>query len=283
MIVADKKAEVRQLLDAQRSANRRVGMVGTNGKNHSGHLSLVRQAQAENDYVAVFWGGALKLDWGPAVTLEYDRNLEEDATLFDAAGVDLMFVPKREDMFCRRAVTTIDMPEMYARLDGMPERKGIEIVVTMFAAFMNITGESLVYSGEKDWPQLTLFKRMAEDLHLPAQVVGCPIERESDGLAVSSRNSRLSPGERASAPVLYKSLLSGLDAIEKGERDSSRVIESVNSVVTPVCEPEYVRIVDADTLEPLEVIQGHVRLLASARFGETSLVDNVGTAVDVAQ
>jgi pantoate--beta-alanine ligase len=280
MIISDRSAEVRELLDAQRASRRSVGMVGTNGGNHTGHLSLVRRAQAENDFVTVFWGGALKVDWASKVTLAYDRNLEEDAALFKAAGVDLLFVPKREDMFATPSVTIIEMPEMYARLDGMPERVGMELVVTMFATFMILAGPSKVYSGEKDWPQLTLFRRMAEDLHLPVSVVGCAVEREPDGLAISSRNSRLTLAERQAAPIVYEALKAGAAAVRDGERSVPRVIEQVTKMISASAEPEYVKLVDAHTLEPREALRGEMRLLASARFGSTSLVDNVGVTVD---
>ncbi|GAB1813057.1 pantoate--beta-alanine ligase [Mycobacterium sp. MUNTM1] len=280
MILSEKKAEVRKILDHQRASNNEVGMFGTNGKNHSGHLSVIRHAQAENDFVTVFWGGALKLDWGDGAMLDYDRNLGEDAALFEAAGVDLLFVPKRDDMFPRRTVTVIDMPEMFARIDGMPERRGMELVVTMFATFMIIVGPSRVYSGEKDWPQLAMFRQMAEDLQLPARLVSCPIEREDDGLAISSRNAQLTPSQRIAAPVLYRGLSAGVAAISEGERSARPVIDLVTSLIAKEAEADYVTIVDADTLEPREVLSGNLRLLGSAKLGEISIVDNLGVSVN---
>lgn len=280
MIISDKNAEVRKVLDEARGLSKSVGMFGTNGRNHSGHLSLVRRAQAESDFVAVFWGGALKVDWGAGATLEYDRNLEADAAFFEAAGVNLMFVPKSEDMFPRRSATVIEMPEMLPRLEGMPERTGMELVLTMFATFMIIAGPSSVYSGEKDWPQLTLFRQMVDDLHIPVRLVGCPTEREEDGLAISSRNSRLSPAERKAAPVLYNSLTAGVNAIRDGERSAGPVIDMVTSLIAKEAEPDYVKIVDADTLEARDILSGELRLLGSARLGDTSLVDNLGVSVN---
>ena len=279
MIISDLSAEVRDILDAQRFEKKRVGMVGTNGKNHSGHLFLVEKAQSENDYVAVFWGGALKVDWGAGATLEYDRNLDEDAALFEAAGVDLMFVPTREDMFPRRSATVLTLPDMFQRLEGMPERKGIELVVTMFATFMIITGASRIYSGEKDWPQLTLFRQMVADLHIPVELVGCPTLREPDGLAISSRNSRLTTSERQAAPVLYRALTAGVEAIRDGERSAERVIGMVTGLISEEAICDYVKIVDADTLESREVLSGNMRLLGSAQIGNLSIVDNLGVSL----
>jgi len=279
VIISDKSAEVRDILEAQRLDRKRVGMVGTNGRNHSGHLSLVAQAQSENDFVTVFWGGALKVDWGAGATLEYDRNLDEDAALFESAGVDLMFVPKRDDMFPRRSSTVLTLPEMFERLDGMPERKGIELVVTMFATFMIIAGPSRVYSGEKDWPQLTLFRQMVTDLHIPVELVGCPTLREPDGLAISSRNSRLTRREREAAPVLYRALSAGVDAIRDGERNAERVVDVVTKIISTEAVCDYVRIVDAETLEPRTLLAGDVRLLGSAQIEDLSIVDSLGVSL----
>jgi pantoate--beta-alanine ligase len=294
MIVTDKHAEIRDLLDAERAAGRRVAMVGTSGGTHEGHLSLVRRAQEECDVVAVFWNGALKLEWVQGATQSYNRDLDHDSTLFEGVGADFFYIPVRDDLYQRPSLTFIGMPDLIANMAGMPEGKQMSILVTMVATLLNIAGPCTTYFGEKDWQQLVAFQRMAEDLRLPSRVIGCPTLREPDGLAISSRNTRLSPDERAAAPTLYRALSAGVAQIQAGERDPKAVVELVLAMLRGVCVPDYVVLVEADTLRPLTTLEGadgpsgsgspgssggQVRLLASATFGQTPLVDNIGVTV----
>ncbi|MCW2829441.1 MAG: hypothetical protein JWP31_133, partial [Aeromicrobium sp.] len=154
MIIVDTKAEIRRYLDEQRAAGRTVAMVGTSGGTHEGHLSLVRQAQRECDVVAVFWNGALKLEWAPGAVQSYTRDLEKDAAAFESANADILYVPLREDLYARPSGTLIDIPAMSARLEGMPEGAHMNILVTMVATLLNIAGPCTTYFGEKDWQQL---------------------------------------------------------------------------------------------------------------------------------
>jgi len=279
VIVSEKHAEVRELLDAHRAAGRRVAMVGTSGGTHDGHLSLVEQAKRECDVVAVFWNGALKLEWADGGLQSYDRDLAHDQALFEAAGVDLIYIPVRDDLYRRPFVTVVEMPAMQAHLGGMPEGNHMNILVTMVLTLLNIAGPCTTYFGEKDWQQLVMFQRMAEDLHLPSRVVGTPIQREADGVAISGRNSKLSPQQRADAPVLYRALTAAAAAVAAGERDAAVVTGIALDLLRTVSVPDYVVAVEADTLRPLDTLTGEVRLLASSTFGTTPLVDNIGISV----
>ncbi|EIV91915.1 pantoate--beta-alanine ligase [Frankia sp. QA3] len=291
MITTEKHAEVRELLDAERAAGRRVAMVGTSGGTHSGHISLVEQAKKECDVVAVFWNGALKLEWASGGVQAYNRDLAHDQALFEAAGVDVFYIPLRHDLYQRPSNTFLAMPGMLRHLTGMPEGEHMELLVTMVATLLNIAGPCTTFFGEKDWQQLVMFQRMAEDLHLPSRVVGCPTRREPDGVAISSRNTKLSPEQRAAAPALYAALTAAADAIAAGERDAHAAAEVALARLRPVADPDYVVAVEAATLRPLDTLDpgaeggpsdGEVRLLASVRFGTTPLVDNIGVTVPTA-
>jgi len=278
MIVVESRAEVRQILDKQRANGATVGFVGTSGGTHDGHLSLVQAARRNHDVVVVFWNGAMNLDWAGDTLQVYPRDYKHDARHFESAGVDLLFVTHRDDLYRRPPVTFVEMPALAGHLRGMPEGQHMNVVVTMVLTLLNIAGPCTAYFGEKDWPQLAMFQRMCEDLMLPSKVVPVPTIRESDGVAVSGRNARLSPADRARAPELYQALSAATEAISAGERDAKAVAEIVLERLRAVAEPDYVVVVQADSLRPLETISGDVRILASAKFGATSLIDNVGVS-----
>jgi pantoate--beta-alanine ligase len=281
MIVVESRAEVRQILDKHRANGESVGFIGTSGGTHDGHLSLVRAARPNHEVVVVFWNGAMNVDWAGDTLQIYSRDYEHDKRMFEEAGVDLMFVSRKDDLYRRPPVTFLEMPAMSDRLAGMPEGRHMNIVVTMVLTLLNIAGPCTAYFGEKDWPQLVMFQRMAEDLLLPSKVVGVETVRESDGVAVSGRNARLTAADRERAPEMYKALTAAVDAVNAGERDAQPVARIVRHRLAAVAEPDYVAVVEADTLRPLEVLSGNVRLLASAKFGTTSLIDNIGVSVPV--
>ncbi len=282
MIVVESRAEVRRILDKQRADGATVGFVGTSGGTHDGHLSLVAAARRNHDVVVVFWNGAMNLDWAGDTLQVYPRDYAHDAKKFENAGVDVLFVTHRDDLYRRPPVTFVEMPAVAQHLQGMPEGQHMNVVVTMVLTLLNIAGPCTAYFGEKDWPQLAMFARMCEDLLVGSKVVAAPTIREDDGVAVSGRNARLSPADRARAPVLYQALCAAAQAIRSGERDAKTVAGIVLERLRAVAEPDYVVVVEADSLRPLETITGEVRLLASAKFGATSLIDNVGLTVPAA-
>jgi pantoate--beta-alanine ligase len=283
MIVVDGRTEVRRILDKHRGNGATVGFVGTSGGTHDGHLSLVQAARRNHDVVVVFWNGALNVDWAGDTLQVYSRDYEHDARELESAGVDLLFVTRYDDLYRRPPVTFVEMSAMAEHLRGMPEGQHMSVVVTMVLTLLNIAGPCTAYFGEKDWPQLAMFQRMAEDLMLPSKVVPVPTIRESDGVAVSGRNARLSPADRERAPALFKALAAAAEAVRAGERDAKPIAESILNGLRAVSDPDYVAVVEADTLRPLETLSGDVRLLASAKFGTTSLIDNVGVSVPLTE
>ncbi|MBL7496303.1 pantoate--beta-alanine ligase [Frankia sp. CNm7] len=271
--------EARALLDAHRAAGRTVGMVGTSGAIHEGHLSLVERARRENDVVALFYAGVVRLDWTPVSAQVYERDIERDKELLAAAGVDLFLVMRRDDLYARRPVTFLAQSELVPDVPGLLGHDHASILATMVISMLNIAGPCTNYSGEKDWQQLVLFRRAAQDLLLPSTVVGCPTVREPDGVARSSRNVRLTASQRAAAPVIYRALTEAARLVHAGERDARAVTSLVADRVGGVAAVDYVHAVEADTLRPLDHLAGDVRLLVSATFGDTPLVDNIGVTV----
>ena len=278
MITLHTVAEVRQHLDDQRAAGRTVGMVGTTGSLHEGHLSLVRRAKADNDVAVMFWSGGLELEWARGSSPSYSPDMERDLALVEANGLDVFFVLNRADLFAEPSSTFISLPSFAEAPGRLEDPDHLRIVATMVATFCNITGPCRSYFGEKDWQQLAMLQKMMKDLYLPHEIVACPTVRESDGVATSSRNQKLTPDARAAAPVIYQALRSGADAVASGETDADKVAAIVTSTIEPVAPVDYVKVVDAPSLTPLTEIAGDVRILVSASFGDVRLVDNIGVS-----
>jgi pantoate--beta-alanine ligase len=266
-------AEVRGLLEPARAKGMSVGVMGTSGRMHQGHLSLVRRSVEENDLAVMFWMGA-----GGGL---YERSWEDDSKLVATTGVEYVYLPDYADyMPVRPSFTLALVPELTTGAPPMEEISHLDIVSTTTAKLFNIFGPMRYYSGEKDWQQLAVFKRMVIDLSWDIEVVGCPVVREADGLAMSSRNVKLTEHERSLAPALYQALCAGAEAIENGERDSDKVVALVSAAMAEVGEVVYVHAVDAGTLQPMAQLQGEIRLIASLKLGEVPLVDNVGAMAD---
>jgi pantoate--beta-alanine ligase len=262
-------AEVRALLEPARAAGVTIGVMGTSGRMHDGHLSLVRRAVAENDLAIMFWMGA-----GPAL---YERNWDDDSKLVAGTGIEYAYVPDFSDyMPVRPALTVTLVPALSSGAPPMEAIEHLDAVSTSTAKLFNIFGKMRYYSGEKDWQQLAIFKRMVIDMSYDIEVVGCEVVREADGVAMSSRNVKLTPGERAKAPALYLALQAGKAAIEGGETDSAKVVALIRDKMGQAGEVIYVHAVDADTLQPMDILQGDIRIIASLRIGEVPLVDNIG-------
>jgi len=280
-------AETRALLDAVRADGRRVGLVPTMGYLHEGHLSLVERARAETDVVVMsIFVNPLQFGAGEDLA-SYPRDLDGDTAAAEAGGVDVLFVPDLTEMYPVPAATSVIVPDLATTMEGATRPTHFAGVATVVAKLFNIAGPCRAYFGEKDFQQLAIVGRMATDLSFPVEVVGCPIVREPDGLARSSRNVYLSAAERAAAPVLHRALQAGAAAIGAGERDASVVRDLVAAVVEaePLAELDYVAIVDPATLSDLtdpsgsSPLTGEVRLLAAARFGRPRLLDNLGVLV----
>lgn len=274
-------AALRAELDAARAAGRRIGFVPTMGYLHDGHVSLMRAAVADCD-VTVASIFVNPLQFGAGEDLEsYPRDLPRDAALAGEAGVDLLFTPTVEEMYPFGPVlTTVSVAGLSAGMEGASRPTHFAGVATVVAKLFAIVGACRAYFGEKDFQQLAVVRRMAADLSFPVEVVGCPIVREADGLAMSSRNVYLTPDERAAATVLHRALLAGAAAVAEGVRSGDAVAAVMGSLVRsePLAELDYAEVVDPVTLEPQAHLEGEVRLLVAARLGTPRLLDNLGVS-----
>jgi len=274
-------AELRSLLDDERRNHRTVGLVPTMGYLHAGHLSLMEAAAKDCDVVvtSIFVN---PLQFAPGEDLEnYPRDPEGDAEKAESAGTTVLFTPSEEEMFPdgRASVaTTVEVAGLSAAMEGASRRTHFGGVCTIVAKLFNIVGESRAYFGEKDYQQLAIVRRMARELSFPVEVIGCPIVREPDGLAMSSRNVYLTPDERAEAPVLRRALLAGAAAIRDGETDADRIRTLMGSMIdaAPYARLDYVEVADKATLQPQAVAGPTSRLFGAVRFGRARLIDNVG-------
>jgi pantoate--beta-alanine ligase len=222
------------------------------------------------------------LQFGPSEDLAaYPRDLGRDLDLAARMGVDVVFVPEVEEMYPEPVVTTVGVAGLSADFEGASRPSHFAGVATVVAKLFNIVGPCRAYFGEKDYQQLAVIRRMARDLSIPVAVVGCPTVRELDGLAMSSRNTYLSPDERAAAPVVHRALQAGGAAILAGERDPLAVRELMAAIVDaePLAGLDYVAVVDADSLAVPDLLTGNLRLLAAVGFGRARLIDNVGVTV----
>jgi pantoate--beta-alanine ligase len=276
MIVIRTIAELQKHLDDERSQARTIGMMGTTGSLHDGHLSLVRQAKAENDVAVMFWTGNTHVDWAAGSRPSYTPDMEKDLAQAKDNGLDVYFVLSGKDLFPEPAETFISLPSFANAAGGLEDPKHLMVVATMVTTFLNITGPCRAYFGEKDWQQLAMLQKLAKDLHLPSQVRGCPTMRESDGVAISSRNQKLTPESRAAAPIVYQALLAAAEAAAQGEQNAGELVALFTKLVEQTASVGYARILDAATLAPLETIDRPARMLVSITFGDIRLVDNIG-------
>ena len=267
----------RGALDRARSQGGEIGFVPTMGYLHDGHASLMRAAAAECSVVAAsIFVNPLQFAASEDLT-DYPRDLDRDLGLADACGVHHVLVPSVEEMYPTPILTVVTVDGITARFEGAARPEHFAGVATVVAKLFSMVGPCRAYFGEKDFQQLAVVRRMAADLSMPVVVVGCPIVRESDGVAMSSRNVYLSASQRAAAPVLHRSLLVAMAAVGGGERSVASVESIVADAIAAEAESEldYATLVDATTLEPATTIGGDQRLLAAARFGSTRLLDNI--------
>lgn len=268
--------DVRQSVKEWKKQGLKVGLVPTMGYLHEGHKSLIDRAVKENDkvVVSIFVN---PIQFGPNEDLDkYPRDLERDSKLCEEAGASLIFHPEKEDMYFDDFCTHVNMDGLTKELCGKKRPVHFGGVCTVVSKLFNIVTPDKAYFGQKDAQQLAIVKRMVRDLNFDIEVVGCPIIREEDGLAKSSRNTYLSPEERKAAVILSKSLKIGKKAIEEGERDSKKVIELIsNNIETePLAKIDYVDIVDAISVEPVSQIKGTVLVAMAVYIGKTRLIDN---------
>ncbi|MCX7620911.1 MAG: pantoate--beta-alanine ligase [Acidimicrobiales bacterium] len=283
MRVIDTISEFSHVLDLARRDGRTIGFVPTMGYLHDGHLSLMRRSRNECDLsaVSIFVN---PLQFAPEEDLaSYPRDLPRDLQACEAVGVDVVFAPPVEEMYPEPTLTTVSVAELSERMEGAARPTHFAGVATVVAKLFNITGPCRAYFGEKDYQQLVVIRRMVKDLNQPVEVVGCPIVREPDGLAMSSRNVYLSDEERGAAIVIYRALQVGAAAIFAGERDATAVARLMADIIAaePLAALDYAEVVDADDLRPITSLEpgSRVRLLAAAKVGAPRLLDNLGVEV----
>jgi pantoate--beta-alanine ligase len=270
-------ADLRAHTDAARRAGRRVGFVPTMGYFHEGHRSLMRAARAENDLVVVSLF-VNPTQFGPDEDLTtYPRDPEGDAAVAESEGVDVLFTPSVDDVYPAGARTTVHVDGLTAGLCGASRPTHFDGVTTVVAKLFSMVGPSHAYFGRKDAQQLAVVRRMAADLDLPVTVVGCPLVREADGLAMSSRNARLSSDERAAATVLSRALRAAGEAALAGETDAAVLRTMLRNAVSqePSIRLDYAEVVDARTLEPVGTVASETLVAVAAFAGRTRLIDNV--------
>ena len=269
--------EMRSLSRGERTRRGRLGLVPTMGALHEGHLSLVRAARSRSDVIAasIFVNPT---QFGPTEDFaKYPRNLESDCALLEREGVELVFAPSVDEMYPRGAVTWVVVEGMSDRLCGQSRPEHFRGVTTVVAKLFHILEPDVAFFGQKDAAQVAIIKRMVRDLNLPVSIEVCPIVRESDRLALSSRNSYLTQDERISALVLYRSLMRVQEEFAKGERDAAKLVESGKKEFTqaPAVLLDYLEIVDPDSLEPELTINKPVLVAVAAVLGKTRLIDNI--------
>jgi len=258
-------------------AKGRLGLVPTMGALHEGHLSLVRAARVQCDAVAVSIF-VNPTQFGPSEDFsEYPRPLERDQGLLEKESVDIVFAPATDEIYPGGEVTWVVVDGLSDKLDGRSRPGHFRGVTTVVAKLFHILEPDAAFFGQKDAAQLAVIRRMVCDLNFPVEIVACPIVREPDGLAMSSRNAYLSREERSRALVLYCALRRVQQEFEAGEQMAEKLISAAKEVIA--CEPQvaldYLEVVDPATLDPVEQTSGKTLVAVAARVGSTRLIDNI--------
>jgi pantoate--beta-alanine ligase len=268
--------ELREELWIQRSHGQRIGLVPTMGYFHEGHLSLIELAREKSDFVVV----SLYVNptqFGPNEDLSrYPRDFARDERLARERGTDVLFYPDNQEMYPESFCTYV-VPEKLANvLCGRSRPTHFRGVTTIVAKLFNIVQPDLAVFGRKDAQQAIIIKRMVSDLNFPIEIIVAPIVRESDGLAMSSRNTYLSPAERKQAPVIFQALTAAAELVGKGERKSANIEESISKKIAAasLAQIEYIQIVSEKNLQPVATIEPGAFVAVAVWFGKTRLIDN---------
>ena len=274
--VLDKINELRDRVKGWKSQGLKVGFVPTMGYLHEGHESLIKRASEENDkvVVSIFVN---PIQFGPKEDLStYPRDLERDSKVCEGAGADIIFHPKSEEMYFEDFSTFVDMNGLTSGLCGKSRPTHFRGVCTVVTKLFNIVSPDRAYFGEKDAQQLAIIKRMVRDLNIDVEVIGCPIVREKDGLAKSSRNTYLSIEERSAATILSKALNIAREKIKDGERTSSNIISTIKEIIESekLARIDYIEVVDSFSMEGVDTIEKSVLVAIAVFIGKTRLIDN---------
>lgn len=275
MEVIQKPEEMQKRSLELRSQGKTIGFVPTMGYFHEGHLSLMRRARQECDVVVISIY-VNPLQFGPREDFDrYPRDLQRDLKMAEEVGVDIVFAPSDEDMYPEGYQTFVEVTELTRSLEGFYRPGHFRGVTTVVAKLFNIVLPHKAYFGEKDFQQLRVVQRMVRDLNFPIEIVPCPTVRETDGLAMSSRNTYLNPEERKAATVLHQALKAADELFKSGERNVANLKAKVWEVLAmePLARPQYVEIVDTQTLEPVFVVDRPAVILLAVFIGQARLID----------
>jgi pantoate--beta-alanine ligase len=277
MKIADTISNTRLLIDAARKDGKTIGLVPTMGALHIGHISLIETAKQMTGFVAVSIF-VNPTQFGPSEDFgNYPRPFEEDAKICKELGVDLIFAPSVEQMYPSQNTTWVNVEQITNSLCGRSRPGHFRGVATVCTKLFNIVRPDIAFFGQKDAQQVVVIKRMVSDLNMPLKIQVCPIVREEDGLAVSSRNKYLTSTERKDAPLLYESLQKAEQLIKAGVKDSEKIIAEMQKIVaqSKLLQPEYIEVVNPETLQSEDEIIGPVLIAVAARLGSARLIDNI--------
>lgn len=276
MQIAYTVKEVREQIKAWRKEGLSVGLVPTMGYLHEGHASLIKKAVEDNDRVvtSIFVN---PMQFAPTEDLEaYPRDMEKDSKLCETLGVDLIFHPEPEEMYAPDFCTWVDMDVLSKTLCGKSRPIHFRGVCTVVSKLFHIVTPDRAYFGQKDAQQLAIIRRMVRDLNMDIEIVGCPIVREEDGLAKSSRNTYLNEEERKAALILSQSIFLGQKMVQEGETDTAKIkaamVEKIQS--EPLARIDYVEIVDGLSMQPVDTVQSPTLAAIAVYIGKTRLIDN---------
>lgn len=276
MQIAYTVKEVREQVKAWRKEGLSVGLVPTMGYLHEGHASLIKKAVEDNDRVvtSIFVNPT---QFAPTEDLEaYPRDMEKDSKLCETLGVDLIFHPEPEEMYAPDFCTWVDMDVLSKTLCGKSRPIHFRGVCTVVSKLFHIVTPDRAYFGQKDAQQLAIIRRMIRDLNMDIEIVGCPIVREEDGLAKSSRNTYLNEEERKAALILSQSIFLGQKMVQEGETDAAKIktamVEKIQS--EPLARIDYVEIVDGLSMQPVDTVQSPTLAAIAVYIGKTRLIDN---------
>lgn len=268
-------SDVRDCVHRARQNGKRIGLVPTMGALHAGHGALIERAVRQCDFVVVSIF-VNPIQFGPNEDFDrYPRSLEQDAAYCTQRGVDVIFAPPAQEMYPDPQQTWVEVQTLTERLCGAARPGHFRGVTTVCAKLFNIVGPDVAYFGQKDAQQAIVIQRMVKDLNVPLDIALCPIVREPDGLAMSSRNRYLTPEQRRRAVCLYRALEHSRQMVAQGCRQASELIAALRSMIEQEGgQVEYVSVVDAKTLEPVETLAPGTLIAVAAFFGSTRLIDN---------
>lgn len=274
--IAYQVKEAREIINHWKKQGLTIGLVPTMGYLHEGHMSLVKKARENNDkvIVSIFVN---PMQFSPNEDLEkYPRDFAADTKLCEENGVDLILHPEPDEMYPEGFCSFVDMTGPTKELCGKSRPIHFRGVCTIVNKLFNIAQPDKAYFGQKDAQQLSVIKRMVRDLNMPIEIIGCPIIRESDGLAKSSRNKYLSPEERKAALILSQAIFLGKELAENGERDAQKICQAMKNKIQEekLAKIDYVEAVNFETIQKIDKIQGEVLFAIAVYIGSTRLIDN---------